>query len=280
MIKLPTIGYIGDLYSGHAGFRYRVDAPMRLHGLDYVLGIPGDVTLMFRSISHHNFKQLKEFKFKSVYDITDFHLDKDHEMGVIQRSIVMHATSITVSSKKLQERLYKDYRLKSEVIEDCYTNEEWLPSIPNDNIVWFGHPSNANSLRPYLKLDKLIVCSKNIETSKLIEYSEKTELQLLKDNGLVLLTSNNPMTNGNRIIRALRAGKFIITPNFNVEAWNEFKDFIWQGDVSEGIRWALANRDEALWKVKLGQDYIREKFSPVTISNMWRELFIRVYNTN
>ena len=279
-MKLPTIGYIGDLYSGHAGFRYRVDAPMRLHGLDYVLGTAGDVTLMFRAISKYHFEKLKELKFKSIYDITDFHLDRDHEIGVIQRSIIMHATIISVASKKLQEKLYKDYRLNSEVIEDCYTNEEWLPSIPNDNIVWFGHPSNTSSLRPYLRLDKLIVCSKNIETSKLVQYSEKTELQLLKDNGLVLLTSSNPMTNGNRIIRALRAGKFIITPNFNVEAWNEFKDFIWQGDVSEGIKWALANRDEALWKVKLGQDYIREKFSPVTISNMWRELFIRVYNTN
>ena len=62
------------------------------------------------------------------------------------------------------------------------------------------------------------------------------------------------------------------------DSWNEFKDFIWQGNVSEGIKWALANRDEACSKVKLGQDYIREKGSPITISNKWRELFIRVYN--
>lgn len=279
-MKLPLVGYIGDLFSGHAGFRYRVDTPAHHMGLDYVMGLMGDVTLVFRVIGKSQFEKLKDQKYKFVFDVTDFHLNHlDTDIGKMQDRLIGSASVVTVASKKLKENFYNNYRVKTEVIEDSYTNEEWLPSIANDKILWFGHPSNTSSLLPYLKLDNLIVCSKNIDTKKLVPYSEKTELELMNDCGLVLLTSSNPMTNGNRVIRALRAGKFVITPNKNVDAWNEFKDFIWQGNVSEGIKWALANRDQACIKVKLGQDYIRERFSPVTISNQWRELFIRVHNS-
>lgn len=279
MNKLPVIGYIGDLFSGHAGYRYRVEATKNLHGLDYAMGGVADVTVIFRTINTENFIRLKNTNFKSIFDITDFHLDKNNEIGSMQRAAIVHATVTTVSSKKLKEKIYKHYRINCEVIEDCYTNEELQPSINNNKILWFGHQSNYDSLKPYIKLENLIVCSKSFDAPNLVPFSISNELQLLEECGLVLLTSNNPLTNGNRIIRALRAGRFVITPNTNIESWNELKDFIWRGDVSEGIKWALTNKEEAISKVKNGQDYIREKFSPQTISNQWRELFIRVYNS-
>ena len=243
MNKLPVIGYIGDLFSGHAGYRYRVEATKNLHGFEYAMGGIADVTVIFRTINTENFLRLKNTNFKSIFDITDFHLDRDNEIGSMQRAAIVHATTTTVSSKKLKEKIYKHYRINCEVIEDCYTNEEMEPSITNNKILWFGHPSNYDSLKPYIKLDNLVICSKNIDVPNLVPFSIDNELKLLEECGLVLLTSNNPLANGNRVIKSIRAGKFVITPNTNVESWNELKDFIWQGDVSEGIKWALSNKE-------------------------------------
>jgi hypothetical protein len=41
----------------------------------------------------------------------------------------------------------------------------------------------------------------------------------------------------------------------------------------EGIRWALANRDDVLARIRRGQARVAEKLSEKTIGRQWRALF-------
>jgi hypothetical protein len=60
--------------------------------------------------------------------------------------------------------------------------------------------------------------------------------------------------------KALRAGRFVVAPQDCPASWKELSDFIWIGDVEEGIQWAFANREEACRKIATSQSYIQDTF--------------------
>ena len=76
----------------------------------------------------------------------------------------------------------------------------------------------------------------------------------------------------NRVVKAIMAGKFVVTPNVEMKSWQKFKDYIWMGDVDDGIKWALENKPAALFMIKRGQDYIRPIYSPRVIAKQWKEM--------
>jgi hypothetical protein len=89
---------------------------------------------------------------------------------------------------------------------------------------------------------------------------------------VVLMVGNNPGASSNRVVKALRAGRFVVTPG-GVDSWDAFRDYIWIGDVREGIDYALNNREEVCNKIEAAQAMIRDKFSPQTIGRQWADLF-------
>jgi hypothetical protein len=74
------------------------------------------------------------------------------------------------------------------------------------------------------------------------------------------------------VIKAIRAGRFVVAPEDSPASWKELSEFMWIGDVREGIRWALSNREEACHKVLLGQK-CASRFSPQLIGSQWADLF-------
>jgi hypothetical protein len=105
-----------------------------------------------------------------------------------------------------------------------------------------------------------------------LEWSRDAERRSLQRSTVVLLTGNSPGASSNRVVKALRAGRFVVTPG-GVPSWEEFSNYIWIGDPAEGIRWALANREEACAKIRMGQEYMRVANSPRTIALQWTGLF-------
>ena len=57
-----------------------------------------------------------------------------------------------------------------------------------------------------------------------------------------------------------------------MKSWQKFKDYIWMGDVDEGIKWALDNKLKAKLMIKKGQDFIRPIYSPQVIAKQWVDL--------
>ena len=77
----------------------------------------------------------------------------------------------------------------------------------------------------------------------------------------------------NRPVDALRQGRLVIT-NAKIPSWLLLQRFIWCGDINEGIKWAINNPKEVKQKVEEGQRFVKNNFTPETITKQWE----RVYN--
>jgi hypothetical protein len=151
------------------------------------------------------------------------------------------------------------------VIADPYENSEGKPEVLGDRVLWFGHQANIESLRPYRDM-KVDLCTAEA-------WSLEREAKALWSAAVVLLTGNNPGASSNRVVKALRAGRFVVAPDDCPSSWKELSEYIWIGDVRKGVRWALENREEACSKVSAGQRYIKTRFSPQLIGSQWADLF-------
>jgi hypothetical protein len=185
------------------------------------------------------------------------------------------ADKITVASEVMAElvRLYTGR--ESTVIPDPFEDDEREPECVGNGVTWFGHCANLASLMPYLTCsDSLVVCSN--ASGAHVPWSRENELACLKGSAVALLTGNNPGASANRVVKALRAGRFVVAPEDCAESWRELSPYIWIGNVVDGIAWALNNREEACRKVAQGQAFVEQTFSPQKIGMKWKELFASI----
>jgi hypothetical protein len=161
----------------------------------------------------------------------------------------------------------------SMVIDDPYENGEDRPTVAGHGVVWFGHSANITSLFQVAELITvpLVICT-NYQHSAAVHWTPESERKCIYESSVVLLTGNNPGASTNRVVKSLRAGRFVVTPG-GVESWEQFRDYIWIGDVRDGIAWAHNNREEACNKIAAGQEAIRKKYSPQSIGSQWAGLF-------
>ena len=131
--------------------------------------------------------------------------------------------------------------------------------------------SSLRSLLPYVHVVRnLTVCS-NMEGA--VPWSLENEARLLRECAVVLATGSNPGASTNRIVKALRAGRFVVADRDCPASWHALRDFMWIGDVLHGVSWALHNREEARSMIAKGQAWVEERNSPATIGRQWGELF-------
>ena len=248
------IGYCVPVLPQLASYRLRVEIPSRHLKMAHRIGV-GDVTFFFKG---GNPDLAKRIDGPVVYDVVNAHFaDPDY------RAMLDVADVITCSSEAMKWAIHKVTGRESVVIPDPYENGESKPAV-GSTVLWFGHPANAASLKPYMDLDP-VICSE--------DWSREREDADLASAGVVLLTGSNPGASANRPAKAIRAGRFVVVPEDCPHAWKELADYIWIGDVREGVRWAIDNREEACRKVTLGQKFVRSRFSPQLIGSQWADLF-------
>jgi hypothetical protein len=254
-----VIGYCVPENPNLASYRLRVSIPQKHLGIPSRQGL-GDVTFFFK-----NGCPLLASRIDGpvVYDVVNPHFsDPDYQ------AMVKAADVVTCSSPAMQWAIRKAFGLESVVIPDPYENEERKAACEGDKVVWFGHQANLNTLEPYRDLNPVICTGEN--------WSRQQEDKDLASAAVVLLTGSNPGASSNRPVKALRAGRFVVCPEESPPSWKELADFIWIGDVREGVRWALDNREEACRKVTLGQQFVKTRFSPQSIGSQWADLFASI----
>jgi hypothetical protein len=250
-----VIGYCVPSLPQLASFRLRVDIPRKHLGMPHKFGI-GDVTFFFKNGNPLLARSLRNV----VYDVVNAHFtDSDY------RAMCEIAHVITCSSVAMRPIIKSATGRDAVVIDDPYENGERLAEVSGERVLWFGHQANIGSLRPYRDLN-VDICSHGV-------WSLENEALALESAAVVLLTGANPGASPNRPVKALRAGRFVVAPEDCPSSWRELSEYIWIGDVREGIRWALANREEACLKVSAGQEYARTRFSPQSIGSQWADLF-------
>ena len=257
------VGYCVPINPNLASFRLRVAIPAAHLGCSYYIGHPGDVSFFFKDAHPAAASNLPCV----VYDVVNDHFANEH-----YRQMCYVATAVTCSSPAMAETVLEHTGRHATVIDDPYENAEEEVRCEGDNVLWFGHSANLSSLPKHMEdADfNLTICSNWSKSS--VQWTRASEMQCLARCAVALITGNNPGASSNRVVKAIRAGRFVVAPR-GCAAWEQFEPYIWLGNVQDGIRWALNNREEACSRTRAGQQYVRERFSPEVIGKQWHSLF-------
>lgn len=194
---------------------------------------------------------------KQVFDICD-----DHYHGVFEQYYREHslmADLITVNSDEMARIVKKETGRDAIIIPDPYESEEQKAGY-NKGVLWYGHESNLKTIEPYKDIIDTVLTHP--------EWTREKQLQAIKDCAVVCIpTDERKGKSANRLIEAVRNGRFVVAGE--LPAHEEFKDFMWIGDIRKGIEWAKSDPAECIRRVKECQKYIRDKFSPETIGKLW-----------
>ncbi len=281
------ITYVGEIASSIASHRYRILLPStylaRKQGWEIYNGDPEDNTDIAVFTKHFDYSALdKAHKFQGVrvFDVCDYHFNTKH--ADFYRSMISACDVITCSTEYMREQIKIQSDKDATVIPDPYEFVELAPEFAPEEtprLVWFGHESNIRALEKIPLRGKTTIVTnceeKDSGPIKWVPYSKDAVIYHARESDLVLIPQildNRGLSKGNnRLLESLRMGKFSICSD--VPSYRELEEFCYIGDIKEGIEWAYANKQEVRDKIKAGQAYIRQRYSPESIGEMWRGVF-------
>jgi hypothetical protein len=258
------VGYCVAVQPSLASYRLRVELPSKHLGVGYAIGCTGKPTYFYKN----GISRLAEALTNGVvYDVVNDHFRGKHAADY--HAMCSIADSITVGSAVMADVVREHTGRDSTIIDDPYENEELPAACVGDDVLWFGHSANIGSIEPYA--DSITTVCSNV--SGAVPWSRQAEDDCLSGAAVVVMTGTNPGATANRLVKTLRAGRFVVAPKDCAESWRELAPYIWLGDVSEGIRWALNNREDVCQKITQGQEYVAQRYSPQLIGSQWADLF-------
>ena len=222
-------------------------------------------------------KKLKAEGAKIIFDLSDNHFHT--KLEPIYREVVKIGDHFICASEAMQGIIRAESGRDAKIIPDPYEFDEVPPHAQGDSFLWFGHYRNFYEVsRVVDAMDgrKLRVVTGPKEIPGTIPWSLENMREVFKMTNVVILPTQAgaEYKSPNRLINSIRQGCFAVCMNH--PAYYEFRDFVWVGDFRTGLRWTDAFIDELNERVKAGQDYIRDKYSPAAIGNVWAEFLEQV----
>lgn len=220
---------------------------------------------------------------KVIFDICDNHFNRDakdtyHTMCDLADTVTCNTESM---AKVIKEKTGKEAKLvKDPITFPRYDVEINMDSDPN--ILWFGHASNLSSLMAVAsKIPYNITCITNIDKKisegnvKAVPWEIGLVEHIIQFFDIVIIPTSEyrhyaQMKSSNRAVDALHAGRFVVTDNPRI--YGEFSDFIWIGDIAEGIQWYVDNPTQAYHKTKEGQLYVGVNYNHEVIHEQWKKV--------
>ena len=196
---------------------------------------------------------------KRVFDICDDHFHTVHE--IYYREHALLADLITVNSEEMARIVLAETGRDSTLIPDPYESEE-CPAGYGEGVLWYGHESNLKTIEPYRDCIDVVLTHP--------DWTREKQVQAIHDCAVVVIpTDERKGKSANRLIEAVRNGRFVVAGE--LPAHDEFKPYMWIGDIREGLEWAKSHPKECIEKVPECQPYIRDRFSPEHIGKLWLE---------
>lgn len=209
-------------------------------------------------------EEIKPFG-KRVFDVCDDHFAGKY--GDYYRTHIERADSVTCNSRVMQDIILEQTGRMATVIPEPYEGPERTPSI-GDTIFWFGHSTNYQDFLD-AGLNRPVVCMSNHHDC--LPWSpENFDLVMNDDLIVVIPTGKRHAKSENRMVESIRAGKYVCAGP--LRAYEPFYDFYPCMDINEHIERALADPDASLKAIGRAQDYIRERYSPETIGQRWKQV--------
>lgn len=235
---------------------------------------------------------LKQNKVRYILDITDYKFHKD-SLKQLYAEGAKYAIAITTTCSHLADICQNIFHKRVLVIEDPTERDEQKPQIRNINstdtlkIVWYGIRDNMKGvnfkdikqnlqhIHPNIEI-KIITNKKSNDPVDWIQWSYEIQNQLVAEADIVLIPtiSNNPVIKSkgnNRPIDAIRQGKFVVSGTL-IPSYCELHNYMFVGDLQEGVRYFLNNRKQVKRMILDGQDYIRLNRTPEVIAKSWSKL--------
>jgi len=243
---------------------------------------PGELIILAKNIHKEDIDFLVKNEIKFIFDICDDKWNKDPQL---YNYACRNANLVTTTCELLQTKI-KEYTGKTaHIIPDPTEREQEEPKFePKEHIkfAWFGGrksfslfnwDSVVNDIRKVTNNFSIhAITNKPDRASKRLAHLLEKKImnmyhwdfdkqgQIVKDCDIVLipLPQDMPLVqvkSPNRVIDGIQQGKFVIA-NDGVESYRVLKDYIHLGNITDGLKWALNNKDQVIEKIKRGQDYV------------------------
>lgn len=266
-----------------ASYRYRIQIPsqyLRKWGHEVSIGGPdqADVGVFSKHFNTRDYEVARQpTRYgRVVFDVCDYHLDGPHR-DHYERMMGL-ADQITVGTEEMAKEIKSETDHDSTVIYDPYELDESRPNISDAmKLLWFGHPSNLQPLRFEIESGRLEgywiqVISQPNAIIPCVPWSMSAMLKGLDECDVVIIPQENTKANrckgANRMVEAIRAGRFVVANE--MPAYKQFSEWMYLGDIREGIEWTEQNKSEVKDRMEMAQKYVRETFSPEKISHQWQ----------
>jgi hypothetical protein len=265
-----------------ASYRYRIKIPaeyLRQWGHEVTIGGPeqADVGVFSKHFNVKDYEIARQpTRYRSVvFDVCDYHLDGPYREHY-ERMMTL-ADVVTVGTGEMGMMINKYLGHDVTVIEDPYEFEEKEPKYNGcDKVLWFGHASNIAALLREINYGvlngkQLMVISNPNEFIPTVPWSMQNMKQGFEECDVIIIPQQNTRKNrckgANRMVESIRSGRFVIANE--MPAHQQFKDWMYIGEIKEGIEWLKQNKSEVKDRITEAQKYVRQTFCPKKISNQW-----------
>lgn len=237
-----------------------------------------------------------------VFDLCDDHFHTP-QLEVTYRRLAAVADRLVASTPDMAAVIERETGQRAVVVSDPYEGPVgeacFSPAHQRLRLLWFGHPTNFDTLTSIIgglqqlshelpiglevisdpagtRIEEALRGLDGGEhsnfTTRFIKWSAEATWQGLAACDLVLLPSldgvRKQVKSPNRLLESLRAGRFVVA--YPLPSYRPFAPYTWLGeDIGAGIRWAVAHRAEVQHRIRAGQRYVNEHFSPASIARQW-----------
>jgi hypothetical protein len=225
---------------------------------------------------------------KVIVDFCDDHFDHP-QLGPVYRALANVADAIVASTPGLADVIREQTSRKPSVVDDPVEGVRAEPAATPGRpvrLLWFGHPSNLDTLRfglPQLDarevdfaLTVMTAAGSGAESSgyRFRPWSTAGLFDELRQCDAVIIPSNpydprKAVKSANRFTEALWAGRFVIA--HPLPSYEPLAPYGWVGeDLGEGLAWLLDHRDEAPARIRAGQEWVAANASREAVAAAWK----------
>lgn len=273
-------------------------------------GMQADVVIFSKSFSDANEALMniaQQNGARCFFDVCDNHFDTPGAIGEHYRHMADMADQIVCNTHDMAEIIARHSKKPCTVIDDPYESVRREPRFAPEpgklNLLWFGHPSNLNSLQACLTtlggsaerrgmqlnvtLLTQIVPGLNEFAEQLTSaysaslhvkvepWSLPRQWELLAACDAVIIptlaTERTLTKSANRMVESLNCGRAVLAGT--LPAYEQFSPWVWIGeDFGEGLDWLRMQHSKIPLLIGQAQRYISESFSPSVIAARWEQL--------
>lgn len=244
---------------------------------------------------------LRERGVRVLLDLCDNHFENPR-LGPHLRKMVAAVSGIIASTAKMAEIIRdhtgKDSMVIGDPVEGSRGGPAFEPRFPFLKTLWFGHPTNLESLMKIMpelqQFSGTVPISLKVVTSpveglrehlqqitrnsagrfslELVPWSIEATWKALSETNIVLIPSldneQKSVKSPNRLVESLWAGRFVVA--HPIPAYGRFDDAAWVGNsITEGIRFALDNPELVVKRIAKGQQLVSSHLSSYHIGQLW-----------